>query len=267
MSATPPVPLFRGERVIASWPAHYIGLYPVDRGSLVTPGASLLAAHADAQRPSVLLPPAGRPSRSAALRNRVVAREDWAVKGHLHLTDWRLVFATEAHWSHRLEGSLSLFLVRTQRVSPLFRRRWDGSLDRRLLCLSHQGDPDRAGPVQCFVVDDSAQVAMAMSGQLHRIAWREVADREAFEQNVVESWWRAGLGLLSGPTRASMPGPFATSPGHESYRERGVEPPDFAQLRRRLRGVEGEGLAQLPWLFAPPSELLPPPSEPARHPG
>ncbi|RYE87231.1 MAG: hypothetical protein EOO75_14755 [Myxococcales bacterium] len=149
--------------------------------------------------------------------------------------------------------------MRLQRA-PLESRQWAPLLDRRLLYLSHQGDPDQPGPVQCFAVADRSPVLATLDR--HRLDGRLPGDREAFEQGVAESWWRAGLGLLSGPTRASLPGPFSTSPGHESYRGQGVEPPDFGLLRARLRGVEGEGLAQLPWLFAPASALLRPPSFP-----
>lgn len=296
MDGTPPIPLFRGERVVASWPAHYVGAYPT--GEDTSPQGASAAAPSMPERPRLVVPPPGRPGWFAAARNALVASERWAVKGQLHLTDWRLVFATEPHWSHRLDGSLSLFLERLQWPRrPLLRyssgglveersrpgrgedeadegpspRRGGGADDMAFaraygwqLAVSHQGECDRPGRLQCFRVSDGEPVRRALGRLMAQAAARPAAEREDFEHHVAESWWRAGLGLLSGPTRSSLPGPFSTSPGHESYRGQGVEPPDFGLLRARLRGVEGEGLAQLPWLFAPPSPLLPPPRAPTQ---
>lgn len=205
----PPIPLFAGEHVVGSWPAHYLHR---DVGGF---------------RPGTWL---------ARARNRLLGGREDAIEGELHLTTWRLVFSASPGRWHPLSGHFSLFLVRLARVEPGVK-------------VFHQGSKDSLHWSHGFRVERAQAMQDALVACYTEAFRQPKAQRAEFEESARSSWWRAGLGLRA---RAGvLAGPFSTSGEAEDYRAGSGEEPSFEGLSAQLRGIEGEGLAQLRWLMRP----------------
>jgi DNA invertase Pin-like site-specific DNA recombinase len=209
------LPMFPGEIVVSSW-----------RGSYV-----FRSLHEDDWKPNVW----------AQVRNAILTGSPRSVFGGIYITNFRVIFAPSAHWTHNLSGHFSIFLFAMD--SPAIVQ---SGLTFKINFLSNPKSPYSIN--EFFSCLDPVPICIDINEQLTALQGKIGKDRKSYDDDFLKFWFYAGFGML---TPAGWAFFFDRLGGvrRDDYRYTTKQKSVFAKLSQDLKKAKVVGGTELLWLF------------------